>query len=216
MKLITEMTEDIQIVTETIDEGKGREHFIEGVFMQSNLKNRNGRVYPREPLMNEVARYNKEYVSKNRAMGELNHPQGPTVNLDRVSHIIKELRPDGDNVYGKAKIMETPMGKIAKNLIDEGAKLGVSSRGMGSLKQNKEGENEVQKDFMLAAVDIVADPSAPNAFVEGIMEGREWVWDNGILKEKHIAEYEKEIESASIADLEEKKLEIWTDFISKL
>ncbi len=210
------MTEDIQIVTETIDEGKGREHFIEGVFMQSNLKNRNGRVYPRETLMNEVARYNKEYVSKNRAMGELNHPQGPTVNLDRVSHIIKELRPDGDNVYGKAKIMETPMGKIAKNLIDEGAKLGVSSRGMGSLKQNKEGENEVQKDFMLAAVDIVADPSAPNAFVEGIMEGREWVWDNGILKEKHIAEYEKEIESASIADLEEKKLEIWTDFISKL
>ena len=216
MKLITEMTEDIQIVTETIDEGKGREDFIEGVFMQSNLKNRNGRVYPRETLMNEVARYNKEYVSKNRAMGELNHPQGPTVNLDRVSHIIKELRPDGDNVYGKAKIMETPMGKIAKNLIDEGAKLGVSSRGMGSLKQNKEGENEVQKDFMLAAVDIVADPSAPNAFVEGIMEGREWVWDNGILKEKHIAEYEKEIESASIADLEEKKLEIWTDFISKL
>ena len=216
MKLITEMTEDIQIVTETIDEGKGREHFIEGVFMQSNLKNRNGRVYPRETLMNEVARYNKEYVSKNRAIGELNHPQGPTVNLDRVSHIIKELRPDGDNVYGKAKIMETPMGKIAKNLIDEGAKLGVSSRGMGSLKQNKEGENEVQKDFMLAAVDIVADPSAPNAFVEGIMEGREWVWDNGILKEKHIAEYEKEIESASIADLEEKKLEIWTDFISKL
>ena len=216
MKLITEMTEDIQIVTETIDEGKGREHFIEGVFMQSNLKNRNGRVYPRETLMNEVARYNKEYVSKNRAMGELNHPQGPTVNLDRVSHIIKELRPDGDNVYGKAKIMETPMGKIAKNLIDEGAKLGVSSRGMGSLKQNKEGENEVQKDFMLAAVDIVADPSAPNAFVEGIMEGREWGWDNGILKEKHIAEYEKEIESASIADLEEKKLEIWTDFISKL
>ena len=216
MKLITEMTEDIQIVTETIDEGKGREHFIEGVFMQSNLKNRNGRVYPRETLMNEVARYNKEYVSKNRAMGELNHPQGPTVNLDRVSHIIKELRPDGDNVYGKAKIMETPMGKIAKNLIDEGAKLGVSSRGMGSLKQNKEGENEVQKDFMLAAVDIVADPSAPNAFVEGIMEGREWVWDNGILKEKHIAEYEKEIESASIADLEEKNLEIWTDFISKL
>ena len=216
MKLITEMTEDIQIVTETIDEGKGREHFIEGVFMQSNLKNRNGRVYPRETLMNEVARYNKEYVSKNRAMGELNHPQGPTVNLDRVSHIIKELRPDGDNVYGKAKIMETPMGKIAKNLIDEGAKLGVSSRGMGSLKQNKDGENEVQKDFMLAAVDIVADPSAPNAFVEGIMEGKEWVWDNGILKEKHIAEYEKEIESASKADLEEKKLEIWTDFISKL
>ena len=216
MKLITEMTEDIQIVTETIDEGKGREHFIEGVFMQSNLKNRNGRVYPRETLMNEVARYNKEYVSKNRAMGELNHPQGPTVNLDRVSHIIKELRPDGDNVYGKAKIMETPMGKIAKNLIDEGAKLGVSSRGMGSLKQNKDGENEVQNDFMLAAVDIVADPSAPNAFVEGVMEGREWIWDNGILKEKHIADYEKEIKSASKADLEEKTLKVWSDFISKL
>jgi len=216
MKLITEMTEDIQIVTESLGEGKGREHFIEGVFMQSNLKNRNGRVYPKETLMNEVARYNKEYVSKNRAMGELNHPQGPTVNLDRVSHIIKELRPDGDNVYGKAKIMETPMGKIAKNLIDEGAKLGVSSRGMGSLKQNKDGENEVQSDFMLAAVDIVADPSAPNAFVEGVMEGREWIWDNGILKEKHIADYEKEIKSASKADLEEKTLKVWSDFISKL
>ena len=166
--------------------------------------------------MNEVKRYNKEYVEKNRAMGELNHPQGPTVNLDRVSHIIKELKQDGDDVYGKAKIMDTPMGKIAKNLIDEGAKLGVSSRGMGSLKQNKEGVNEVQKDFMLAAVDIVADPSAPNAFVNGIMEGAEWVWDNGVLREKHIADYKKEIERTNKQDLEEKMLSVFTDFISKI
>jgi hypothetical protein len=149
-------------------------------------------------------------------MGELNHPQGPTVNLDRVSHIIKELKQDGDDVYGKAKIMDTPMGKIAKNLIDEGAKLGVSSRGMGSLKQNKEGVNEVQKDFMLAAVDIVADPSAPNAFVNGIMEGAEWVWDNGVLREKHIADYKKEIERTNKQDLEEKMLSVFTDFISKI
>ena len=216
MKLITEMTEDIKLLAEVNEKTGEKDYFIEGIFMQSNQKNRNGRVYPESVLMNEVKRYNKEYVEKNRAMGELNHPQGPTVNLDRVSHIIKELKQDGDDVYGKAKIMDTPMGKIAKNLIDEGAKLGVSSRGMGSLKQNKEGVNEVQKDFMLAAVDIVADPSAPNAFVNGIMEGAEWVWDNGVLREKHIADYKKEIERTNKQDLEEKMLSVFTDFISKI
>ena len=184
--------------------------------MQSEMKNRNGRMYPSNVLMNEVARYNKEYVEKNRAMGELNHPQGPTVNLDRVSHIIKELRQEGNDVIGKAKIMDTPMGRIAKNLIDEGAKLGVSSRGMGTLKANKSGVNEVQKDFMLAAVDIVADPSAPNAFVEGIMEGKEWVWDNGILREQTIEEYKRTIEKTSSSHLEKMALDLFDDFISKL
>jgi hypothetical protein len=166
--------------------------------------------------MKEVNRYNEEYVQKNRALGELNHPQGPTVNLDRVSHMIKELREQGNDVYGKAKIMDTPMGDIAKNLIKEGAKLGVSSRGMGSLKQNRSGVNEVQKDFMLAAVDIVADPSAPNAFVNGIMEGAEWVWDGDVLREKQISEYAQAIEKASKRELEEKCLSVFTDFISKL
>ena len=216
MKLITEMTEDIQLLAELNEKTGEKDYYIEGIFMQSNQKNRNGRVYPEPVLMKEVERYNKEYVQKNRARGELNHPQGPTVNLDRVSHIIKELKQQGDDVYGKAKIMDTPMGRIAKNLIDEGAKLGVSSRGMGSLKQNKEGVNEVQKDFMLAAVDIVADPSAPNAFVNGIMEGAEWVWDNGVLREKHIADYKKEIERTNKQDLEEKMLSVFTDFISKI
>ena len=210
------MNEDIQLVSELNEATGEKEYFIEGIFMQSEQKNRNGRVYPKSVIMNEVKRYNTEYVAKNRAMGELNHPQGPTVNLDRVSHIIKELKQQGNDVYGKAKIMDTPMGRIAKNLIDEGAKLGVSSRGMGTLKQNDEGVNEVQKDFMLAAVDIVADPSAPNAFVNGIMEGAEWVWDNGILVERQVSEYKREIEEASKQDLEEKALKIFGDFISKL
>ena len=216
MKLITEMTEDIQLLAEINEKTGEKDYYIEGVFMQSEQKNRNGRVYPSSVLMNEVARYNKEYVQKNRAMGELNHPQGPTVNLDRVSHIIKDLRQEGNDVVGKAKIMDTPMGKIAKNLIDEGAKLGVSSRGMGTLKANKSGVNEVQKDFMLAAVDIVADPSAPNAFVEGIMEGKEWVWDNGILREQTIEEYKRTIEKTSSKYLEETALDLFDDFISKL
>ena len=216
MKLITEMNEDIKITEELNEATSEKSYFIEGIFMQAEQKNRNGRVYPKEVLMNEVDRYNKEYVAKNRALGELNHPQGPTVNLDRVSHMIKELRQQGDDVYGKAKIMDTPMGDIAKNLIKEGAKLGVPSRGMGSLKQNKNGVNEVQKDFMLAAVDIVADPSAPNAFVNGIMEGAEWVWDGGVLREKQISEYHKEISKANKAELEEKCLSVFTDFISKL
>ena len=216
MKLITEMTEDVQVLSE-IDKKTGENsYYIEGVFMQSETKNRNGRVYPSSVLMDEVARYNKEYVEKNRAMGELNHPQGPTVNLDRVSHIIKDLRQEGNDVVGRAKIMDTPMGRIAKNLIDEGALLGVSSRGMGTLKANKSGVNEVQKDFMLAAVDIVADPSAPNAFVEGIMEGKEWVWDNGILREQTIEEYKRTIEKTSSKYLEETALDLFDDFISKL
>lgn len=214
MKLITEMTEDIKLLAEVNEKTGEKDYFIEGVFMQAAQKNRNGRVYPTEVLMNEVKRYTKEYVNKNRAMGELNHPQGPTVNLDRVSHMIKELNVQGDDVYGKAKIMDTPMGKIAKNLIDEGAKLGVSSRGMGSLKE-KDGVNEVQKDFMLAAVDIVADPSAPNAFVNGIMEGAEWMWDNGVLKQKTIECYKEEIEKTSKKDLEEKALKLFTNFMSK-
>ena len=214
MKLITEMTEDVQLLAEVNEKTGEKNYFIEGIFMQAAQKNRNNRVYPPETLMNEVKRYTKEYVDKNRAMGELNHPQGPTVNLDRVSHIIKELRVEGNDIYGKAKVMDTPMGRIAKNLIDEGAKLGVSSRGMGSLKEVK-GVNEVQKDFMLAAVDIVADPSAPNAFVNGIMEGAEWVWDNGILKQKAIEEYKQEIEKTSRKDLEDKALKLFEDFMSK-
>ena len=210
------MNEDIQLVSELNEATGEKEYFIEGIFMQSEQKNRNGRVYPKSVLMNEVKRYNTEYVAKNRAMGELNHPQGPTVNLDRVSHIIKELKQQGNDVYGKAKIMDTPMGRIAKNLIDEGAKLGVSSRGMGTLKQNDDGVNEVQKDFMLAAVDIVADPSAPDAFVNGIMEGREWVWDGGILKERQVEQMQREIRKASSRDLTEAKLNAFKKFISKL
>ena len=216
MKLITELSEDLQYnITEAKEDGK-KDYYIEGVFMESAVKNRNGRVYPTEILENEVARYNKEYVEKNRAMGELNHPQGPTVNLDRVSHIIKELKSDGTRIMGKAKIMDTPMGKIAKNLIDEGAKLGVSSRGMGSLKQNKQGVNEVQKDFMLAAVDIVADPSAPNAFVNGVMEGAEWIWNNGALEQRQIECYKEVIEEAPKIDIEEVTLKLFEDFMLKM
>ena len=163
-----------------------------------------------------VEKYNQNYVAQNRALGELNHPQGPTVNLDRASHMIKELRQSGSDIIGKAKVMETPMGKIAMNLIDEGAKLGVSSRGMGSLKMTESGVNEVQKDFMLAAVDIVADPSAPNAFVNGIMEGREWIWNNGVLQERQINEYHQEIKKTSSRQLEEKAVNLFKDFLSKL
>jgi len=183
MLLITEVNDNINLITEGSE--KDKQYHIEGVFMEAEKKNRNGRRYPKAILEKEVARYNKEFVESNRAMGELGHPDGPTVNLERVSHIIKELKQDGNNITGKAKILDTPYGKIVKNLIDEGVKIGVSSRGMGSLK-NVNGVNEVQKDFMLAAVDIVADPSAPNAFVEGIMEGKEWVWNNGVLQPRHI------------------------------
>lgn len=216
MKLISEEVVDVNFLAEEKDGKKNL--FIEGVFMQSNVKNRNGRSYPRETMEREVARYNKELVEKKRAYGELGHPSGPTINLERVSHMITELKMDGDNVMGKAKIMDTPYGNIVKNLINEGASLGVSSRGMGSLKQTKEGVMEVQKDFYLAtAADIVADPSAPDAFVQGIMEGVEWVWDNGILKAQKIEEMKQEVERAvSSRELQTKKIEIFEKFLNSL
>jgi len=215
MKLITEMTEDVTYLIEEDKETGIKSHYIQGIFMQAEQKNRNGRVYPLGIMTNEVTRYNKDLVSRNRALGELNHPQGPTVNLDRVSHMIKDLKIQGNDVVGKAKLLDTPMGNIAKNLVSEGAQLGVSSRGMGSLEE-KDGTNYVKDDFMLSAIDIVADPSAPNAFVNGIMEGKEWVWDNGIIKEKIINDYCKMIEKASSRELEEKALHAFKDFISKL
>ena len=187
MKLIAEELTDVEFITEDKENGK-KDYKIRGIFMQSDIKNRNGRVYPQEVLAKEVAKYNKNFITQNRAFGELGHPDGPTVNLERVSHMITKLAPDGKNFIGEAKIMDTPMGKIVKNLMDEGATLGVSSRGMGSLEQ-RNGANYVKDDFYLAtAGDIVADPSAPNAFVEGIMEGKEWVWDNGALLESEVAE----------------------------
>ena len=217
MKLITEVyDQDIQFVTEAKEDG-GKNYFIEGVFMQGNIKNRNGRVYPRETLMREVARYKKEYVGQNRAYGELGHPQGPTINLERVSHMIKSLKQEGSDVIGRAKIMtETPMGKIVKNLMDEGATLGVSSRGMGTLRQ-KNGVNEVQNDFQLAtAADIVADPSAPSAFVEGIMEGVDWLQINNTWVPQYIEETQKEIRKVSKAQLQEAKFKAFTKFLKQL
>ena len=176
--LIKAIVEDVQYITEATEDGKGKNYFIEGIIMQGDIKNRNGRMYPSNVLAKEMKRYNEVYVSKNRAYGELGHPAGPTINLDRVSHMFTELKQDGSNIVGRAKIMETPMGKIVKNLIDEGGLVGISSRGMGSIKQNKNGIMEVQDDFMLAtAGDIVADPSAPDAFVKGVMEGVEWIYD---------------------------------------
>ena len=193
MKLITETIEDIEVLTEANANG-GKSYKIKGVFMQADIKNRNGRVYPVQTLAKEVARYTKEFINKKRAFGELGHPDGPTVNLERVSHMITSLEPDGKNFIGEAKIMSTPMGEIVKSLMDEGAKLGVSSRGMGSLDQ-KGGANYVRDDFYLAtAADIVADPSAPNAFVEGIMEGKEWVWNNGALLESEMMEMKKKFD----------------------
>jgi hypothetical protein len=214
MKLITETIEQVNFLTEANADG-GKNFFIEGTFMQADTLNRNKRVYPKHILLNEVTRYNKEYVQNNRAFGELNHPSGPTVNLDRVAIIIKELNCNGVDVHGKAKVMSTPMGEIVKNLINEGARLGVSTRGMGSLKA-KNGYNEVQPDFMLSAVDIVADPSAPNAFVNGIMEGKEWVWNNGILEEMYIEEYKKQIKKATSNNLEKKALKLFEDFLRKI
>ena len=193
MKLIAEQLTDVEFITEDKDNGK-KDYKIRGIFMQSDIKNRNGRVYPQEVLAKEVAKYNKNFITQNRAFGELGHPDGPTVNLERVSHMITKLAPDGKNFIGEAKIMDTPMGKIVKNLMDEGARLGVSSRGMGSLEQ-RNGANYVKDDFYLAtAGDIVADPSAPNAFVEGIMEGKEWVWDNGALLESEVAELKQKFD----------------------
>ena len=192
VKLISEAVENVEFITEEKKDGKA--YKIRGIFMQADVKNRNGRVYPLDILRKEVTKYNKNFIQQNRAFGELGHPDGPTVNLERVSHMITSLTPDGKNFIGEAKIMETPMGKIVKNLMDEGAKLGVSSRGMGSLNQ-KNGASYVRDDFYLAtAADIVADPSAPNAFVEGIMEGKEWVWNNGSLVEAHVADLKKKFD----------------------
>ena len=214
MKPISEHIEDIEYITEAGDDGK-KNYRIKGVFMQAEVKNRNNRLYPMSVLEKEVKRYNREYVQQNRAFGELGHPDGPTVNLERVSHMITKLYPDSKNFIGEAKIMDTPYGKIVKNLIDEGAKLGVSSRGMGSLEPRKDMQ-VVKDDFYLAtAADIVADPSAPNAFVEGIMEGKEWVWDNGIVREVDIAEYRAALRKKS-KRLEEKKIKIFNDFMSKI
>jgi len=214
MKLISEEVLDAEYIVEETN-GK-KDYKIRGVFLQSDIKNRNGRIYENDILAKEVNRYNKEFIQKNRAFGELGHPDGPTVNLERVSHMIKTLTPDGKNFIGEAKIMDTPYGKIVKNLIDEGAQLGVSSRGMGSLTQ-KNGANYVGKDFYLAtAADIVADPSAPDAFVEGIMENKEWVWNNGVLVEKDIDAWKKEIESAKMRALDEAKVKVFSDFLRKL
>ena len=216
MKLICEVNEqDVEYITEAKENGQ-KDYKIKGVFMQGEIKNRNGRVYPMQVLDEQVKKYTDNYVNQNRAYGELGHPSGPTINLERVSHMITDLTKDGTNYIGEAKIMDTPYGKIVKNLMDEGAKLGVSSRGMGSLKQNGDSQ-VVQKDYHLAtAADIVADPSAPDAFVEGIMEGKEWVWDNGVLREAQVNEYRKEINKTSKTDLEGAKLKIFADFLSKL
>ena len=212
MKLITEHTNQIEYLTE----GKGKEQYIKGIFMQSDIKNQNGRVYPHAVLQKEVKNFNTKYVNEGRALGELGHPMGPVINLDRVSHVIKELVEDGKNFVGKAKVMDTPNGKIVKNFISEGVKLGVSSRGMGSLKANKKGVNEVQGDFVLSTVDIVADPSAPDAFVNGIMEGKEWVWENGVIKEQDIDAMKKTIMNAKMKELEQKKLEVFQKFLQNL
>ena len=215
MKLICEQLEDVEFICE--DSKTGKNYYIEGVFMQANVKNRNGRVYPKEILQKETKRYEQNYIKQNRAFGELGHPDGPTVNLERVSHMIQELKEDGNNFVGRAKIMDTPYGKIVKNLIDEGARLGVSSRGMGSLKPMGSNCSHVQDDFYLAtAADIVADPSAPAAFVNGIMEGKEWIWDNGILDERHIARIEKEMKITSQKQLDEVQLKVFDQFMSSL
>ena len=214
MKLITETIENIEVLKE---ERNGKKDYkIRGGFMQADIKNRNGRIYPVGTLAKEVKRYNEQFINKKRAFGELGHPAGPTVNLERVSHMITSLKPEGKNFIGEAKIMDTPYGKIVKNLIDEGAQLGVSSRGMGSLQSGSQG-NVVGKDFYLAtAADIVADPSAPDAFVEGIMEGKEWVWDNGVLKSMEVEKYKEEIEKTKRAELAEKKASIFKDFLNKI
>ena len=205
MKLISEEVTQSEFLIEQNDKGT-KDYKIKGIFLQSNIKNRNGRIYPKEVLDKEVTRYNKEFINKKRAFGELGHPDGPTVNLERVSHMITKLYPDGNNFIGEAKIMNTPYGKIVKGLIDEGAQLGVSSRGMGSLVNRGQG-NIVKDDFYLAtAADIVADPSAPDAFVEGIMEGKEWVWESGVLVEKDIEACRMEVYKAKKRELEDNKL----------
>ena len=214
MKLISEEVQNAEYLVE--EKNGKKEYKIKGVFLQSEIKNRNGRVYPTEVLVREVNRYTKEFINKNRAFGELGHPDGPTVNLERVCHMVKSLKQDGKDFIGEAKIMDTPYGKIVKGLIDEGAQLGVSSRGMGSLIQ-RNGVNYVKDDFYLAtAADIVADPSAPDAFVEGIMESKEWVWDNGVLKEKDIESWKNQVRTARQRSLEEAKLKVFESFLKKL
>ena len=216
MKLITEEVSNVKIITE--GKGSNKKLYIEGVFLQGNIKNRNGRMYPVETLAREVNRYNEAFVGKGRALGELGHPDGPTVNLDRVSHKITSLVQEGDNFRGKAQLLNTPMGKIASSLLDEGVMLGVSSRGVGSFKEDRDGCKVVGEDFMLAtAADIVADPSAPDAFVSGIMEGKEWIWDGGILREQQAAQTQKRINTlVDQKRLEEKKLELFGDFLTNL
>src|SRR6056300_454100 len=215
MKLITEEIEQAEYIVEEAGNGK-KNYSIKGIFMQSDVKNRNGRIYPKEILQKEVTRYNREFINKSRAFGELGHPDGPTVNLERVSHMIKSLYPEGNNFIGEAKILDTPYGKIVKNLIDEGAKLGVSSRGMGTLS-NSQGANVVNNDFYLAtAADIVADPSAPEAFVEGIMEGKEWVWDNGVLKEQEINQLKLQVKQAKRSQLADIQAKVFETFLKKL
>jgi len=216
MKLITEHNDsDIKYIAEAAQNGE-KKYRIEGVFIQSEKPNRNKRRYPRSVLQPAVQKYVTEQVNTGRAVGELNHPDGPTVNLDKVSHRITELKWNGNDVVGKALILNTPMGKIVQGLLDGGVRLGVSTRGMGSLEQGRDGIMEVKNDFHLATVDIVQDPSAPDAFVNGIMEGVEWVWDNGILKAQQIEQYETEIKNASSKRLAEAQLKVWNDFLSKL
>ena len=216
MKLITEEIEQVEVIVESRNGKKNL--FIEGVFLQGEIKNRNGRMYPMQTLAREVGRYNENFVEKGRALGELGHPDGPTVNLDRVSHKIVSLKESGNNFIGKAKILSTPMGKIASNLLGEGVKLGVSSRGVGSLSKTNEGYSVVGEDFTLAtAADIVADPSAPDAFVDGIMEGKDWVWDGGILRERSAAKTYKTINTLTDQKrLDEQKLNLFNDFLSNL
>jgi hypothetical protein len=215
MKLITELTEDVTVVTEAREDGK-KNMYIEGIFLQGGIKNRNGRMYPVETLAKEVERYNESYVKSGRALGELGHPDGPQINLDRVSHVITSLRQEGLNWIGKAKLTDTPMGNTAKGLIESGVRLGVSSRGMGSLRLNKEGINEVQDDFHLAtAADIVADPSAPDAFVNGIMEGVEWIWENSMLvAHKSKMQVESAVRSRELND--QRKLQIFENFLNQI
>ena len=214
MRLIAEELTDVKFLTEE-KEGK-KNYFIEGIFLQSEIANKNGRMYPFKTLQREVAKYHENFIRQGRALGELGHPEGPSINLDRVSHKIERLNEDGNNFVGRAKILDTPNGKIAKSLLDEGVRLGVSSRGMGSLKKESTC-NVVQDDFMLAtAADIVADPSAPDAFVDGIMEGKEWIWDNGILKESAIAEIKKERDQATLRNLQERKISAFDKFLRSL
>ena len=220
MKLISEQwSDDVNYLVE-VDSKTGKKNaYIEGVMLQTEVKNKNGRVYPKEVMQKEVKRYTKEYIDNNRAYGELGHPEGPTINLERTSHLITDLYEDGNNFVGKAKILSTPMGNIVKNLLDDGARLGVSSRGMGSLKASnaKGGVQMVQSDFQLAtAADIVADPSAPDAFVDGVMEGVEWIWDNGVIKAQKIEEYKHSIQRAKTRKLQEVKLNVFNDFLKNL